>query len=412
MVAAMDWPLKPLRRARAVDGRKVGQPSWWRAGAGAWGCLQSHIQIIEQASMDGLRSVLILEDDVTFCDDFSTRLAPFLDRVPDDWHQIYLGGQHLCQRKSPPIRINEEVIRPFNVNRTHAYALHQRFYRPAYEYLTDYATHARAPGRHIDHRYGALHETGRFNIYAPTRWLAGQQESLSNISGHQERTRFWNGHRVQADPTPFVAVVGLHRSGSSCVAGVLHHLGIFMGRRLGGYEASGGFEDPALAAICERAFPFPTTSARVAEREIAEALKAHVNELISLASRMRRPAGGKYPHLAAMGPQLRGAAGDRLRVLNVERPLEDSIASLVKRSNDSQGWLRISREEAARVQHWLWDHKRRFLREVGHHTVHYYDLVAEPRAEIARIAEWLRLSPHPDQLAAAEAHVAAAPVVQ
>jgi len=113
MVAAMDWPLKPLRRARAVDGRKVGKPSWWRAGAGAWGCLQSHIQIIEQASMDGLRSVLILEDDVTFCDDFSTRLAPFLDRVPDDWHQIYLGGQHLCQRKSPPIRINEEVIRPF-----------------------------------------------------------------------------------------------------------------------------------------------------------------------------------------------------------------------------------------------------------------------------------------------------------
>jgi hypothetical protein len=64
-------------------------------------------------------------------------------------------------------------------------------------------------------------------VYTPDRWLVGQLPTKSNICGRKwEQTRFFNDARnADHSDAPFVAVLGPHRSGTSCVAMVMHHLG-------------------------------------------------------------------------------------------------------------------------------------------------------------------------------------------
>jgi hypothetical protein len=405
-LAAIDWPFRTPERVRAVDGRRVKPPAWWRAGAPAWGCQQSHLRVLEDAQMDDVRALLVLEDDVVFAPTIRGEASRFLGAVPEDWDQLYLGGQHLRGFRRARI-VNAHVVRPFNVNRTHAYGVNGRFLRTLYRYLTDYVSHAEHPRDHIDHRLGSLHETGEYNVYAPTRWLCGQMESSSDILGRRTPTRFWNGHSSDPGRLPFVAVVGLHRSGSSCLAGVLHHLGVHMGDELGGHEPSGGFEARGLAAVCEAALPFPSTEPALGRDEIVRRLRVHVAHVCRSAARQGKAmAGGKYPHLCALGPELQDACGDQLRVVNIERSLDESIASLRARSRAAADrWLAIDDVQADHVQRWLLREKRRFLGSVPHLDVALGELVADPRAEIERLVAWLALSPSDDAFERAVAHV-------
>jgi hypothetical protein len=205
---------------------------------------------------------------------------------------------------------------------------------------------------------------------------------------------------------PFVAVIGLHRSGSSCLAGVLHNLGVHMGDNLTGYEQTGGFEATELMALCESAYPFPSTEPAISQAEIVARLRRHVVKVCAAAAgKGKRLAGGKYPHLCAMGDALREVCGEQLRVVHSERPLEESIASLRERSRKETGWLAADDPAVERLQHWLWDAKEGFLRQVPHLDVRYADVLAEPRREVERIASLLGTTPSEEEVASAVAHV-------
>ena len=101
-------------------------PAWFRAGNGAWGCLMSHVRAVQQALLDGVERVLLLEDDVVFHPRAPQWLERLMTEVPRDWDQLYLGGQHL--KEATPVPGTPSVWRARNVNRTHAYALHRRGY--------------------------------------------------------------------------------------------------------------------------------------------------------------------------------------------------------------------------------------------------------------------------------------------
>ena len=205
---------------------------------------------------------------------------------------------------------------------------------------------------------------------------------------------------------PFVAVIGLHRSGSSCLAGVLHNLGVHMGERLTGYEPTGGFEAAELMAICESAYPFPSTKPARPQAEIAADLRRYVAKVCAAAAaRGNRLAGGKYPHLCAMGDALRHACGGQLRVVHIDRPLVESIASLKGRSRKETGFLAAGDAEVEHLQRWLWQEKLELLRQVPHLDVTFADLLAAPRREVERVASWLEITPSAEAVAKAVAHV-------
>lgn len=399
-----DWPFREVARRQAIDGKRCPPPPWWRQGASAWGCYRSHVRILEECLNDQVQSVLLLEDDALFLDGFADRVHRFLRHVPADWQMLYLGGQHLMVNRVPPKRINRWAYQPYNVNRTHAFALQGDMLRIVYRHLHKHDWHT---GHHIDHHLGRLHQRREHRIYAPKQWLVGQATSKSNISGKTPPDRFWMASETAAAKPnrTFVAVIGLHRSGSSCLAMVLHKLGVHMGNRLGGYESTGGGEAVGLAQICERAARFPATEIQLPEGQLRRQLAAWIRARQREASQRGTIAGGKYPHLCAMGKQLTAICGDGLRVIHIDRPLVESIESLKRRSRQAQGWLRTTDDSAVAVQRWLWQAKHEFLRDTEHLTVDYDALLRDPKRQIERVVDYLPIRPTARQLAAATAHV-------
>jgi len=393
-----DWPFKQPERFQAIDGAKCPPPDWWRQGGGPWGCYRSHLRILEECLSAGTQSVLILEEDAQCEPDFARRFAEFWQAVPNDWGMAYLGGQLLNASSRPPDKINDRVARPWNVNRTHAYAVHRRAMPKLYQYLCGVEWKAK---HHVDHYYGALHASGKVPVYCPMEWLMHQNDTKGVIgskvarwpgageviAAHPPRPAPIIGRVADASSRPFVVVVGLHRSGSSCLAGVLAKLGVHMGVKFVGCEPDGGHEAHDLARMCEQALPFPGTRIVWSEARIKDRLESIIKTRWREADgRGARLAGGKYPHLCAMGKQLTEILGERLVVIHAERPLEESIASLIRRDGKRRQPAKL---EAC--QRWLWDRKQEFLAtpELNLHTVEYDRLVADPLGVVTELAAFL-----------------------
>lgn len=407
------WPFVAPERWRAVDGHLVPHPKHWKMGGGAWGCFRSHLGIIERCLNENVRSVLLLEDDALPCEDFTGRVSAFLEKVPADWGMIYLGGQFLKAKQGhAPEQLNDQVVRPYNVNRTHAFALSREGMRVVYRHLCRNDWHWK---HHIDHHLGRLHQSRTLPVYCPTQWLVGQASGQSNISGKNAEDRFWQPtvpfkRAADQDPTtssnntPFVAIVGLHSSGSSVIAGVCHHLGVHLGNRLGGFygkdpDRACGFEADGLAKLCEKSARFPRTKIKHPSDALAK-LRTWIYWRQKEASVKGTIAGGKYPHLCRMGEALEKICGNGLLVIDCDRPLDDSIASLQRRQQRQASPPPVSDEAAERVQRWLWDGKQELLRSVPPERqlkVSYEAVLADPRAEAERIAAFLKLAVSQEQ---------------
>ena len=406
-----DWPFCEIERVPAIDGKLVTPPQHWNQGGGAWGCFRSHQFLIEQALNAGLNSILLMEDDATFCEDFTERVTKFLKAVPDDWGMLYLGGQHLFVKQNPPKPVDGRpgVFVPYNVNRTHAFALRGPTMLKVYHHLQRLDWHK---GHHIDHHFGRLHQRREDPIYCPGEWLVGQAEGKSNISGRKTPERFWahagDLHTVQPQDLPFVAVLGLHSSGSSCLAGVLYHLGVDLGDSLGGFYGNDpkskkcGFEAAGLVQICERAVKFPETNYRQKKEGMWRSLRGWINTRKRKAAKTGKIAAGKYPTLCRFQNQLINVTGPTLRIITSERPIDDSVASMAKR------FPKLPRNQIAAHQQWLQDGKEELVNRLDPNNVFrvpYYELLQDPEHWAGEIAAFLELEPTPEQLAAVVAWV-------
>lgn len=392
-----DWPFGDIRRFDAIDGKLCPPPQWWSQGGGAWGCYRSHMQILETCLNEKVDSVLFLEDDALPVDGFREKVEDFIANVPADWGMLYLGGQHLFVNKNPPKKVNDKVYIPWNVNRTHAFALRGKMMKIAYRHLSRIDWNK---GHHIDHHLGRLHQQRRHPIYCPDQWLIGQAEDKSNISGRETPDRFWKDAEKIAAIVPeeelFVAVMGLHSSGSSCLAGCLYHLGLHLGNNLGGFygndpNKSCGFEASGLVRIGEGAVPFPSKEYKWKRGKIWAELKGWINDRRREAAQQQTVAAGKYPQLCRCGNQLRNICGDKLRVIAIDRPIDESIASMVKRV---QG--KYTERQIADHQRFLDQGKEQTLAELEPNQfirVNYADLLADPAEQINRIVDFLEFEP-------------------
>lgn len=180
----IEWPFLPPTVHRAIDGQAVPTPVGWTMGGGTWGCLQSHRQILEQAIMDGIKTLLVLEDDAVMRSDFVARSAEFLAAVPCDWDQLMLGGQHI----SPPKQLKPGLVQCTNCQRTHAYAIRGKMLRDLYSVWSSSSTVT-----HCDHVMGPFQRG--YHVYAPDPFLFGQSRTVSDISGTRNPQKFWQAPR-------------------------------------------------------------------------------------------------------------------------------------------------------------------------------------------------------------------------
>ena len=174
------WELPEPEVVPAIAGDLVGVPPYFRQGGGAWGCLRSHIQILERCIMDGVGSVLVMEDDVEWFADAWSRLADFLSCVPADWSQLMLGGQH-C---SPADPVSPGVVRCCNTQRTHAYVVRGAGMKSLLRAWYSCAVH-------LDWVMGGDWQRS-WPAYAPDPFIFGQCGGKSDISGRLLNSLYWN----------------------------------------------------------------------------------------------------------------------------------------------------------------------------------------------------------------------------
>jgi hypothetical protein len=193
------WPFKWPEVFEAVDGSTALIPPHFKHGPGAWGCLKSHKQILEQAVKDHVRNILILEDDICFVDNFRKLAEGFLQLVPDDWDQLMLGGQHM----SKPIQVKPGIFRCAGCERTHCYAVRGEFMGKLIE---RWSGGGKFQGNgHCDWIMGRDSDLQpKYRVYAPVIFLVGQSPSNSDVTGQKTPRLFWN------PPGPDLFVINLH----------------------------------------------------------------------------------------------------------------------------------------------------------------------------------------------------------
>ncbi len=417
------WPFAMPEYYSAIHGETVGHPEWWRVGNGAWGCYRSHLNILERCLNEGIESVLILEDDAVLHHDFPKRVEQFLTKVPDDWGMLYLGGQHLHENITPPRSINDEVMIPFNVNRTHAYAVRgEEYLKRLYHHLLapvfptwnmceeigmdakqfeKFRNNARRSIRfwndeshHIDHRYGVFHGRGDAQgIYCPTHWLVAQAEGWSDIKHEIMEERFWDDDAYSGtSASKQVFVLGLHNSGSTVIAGILHQLGVWFGDSFGNGPWGISYEKPTLAGICEKAIQFPFVGHAPGFDWAIERIKTTLRK-----HRFRQAdwVGVKYPLLCAIVPELpiQEFFDKRTKISHCNRSLEHSIQGLKRRMGHAFPFPIIEKHQC-----YLHHEKLRFLDGLAKESpgteileVDYDDLVGDPEPHVRKIASFLGL---------------------
>lgn len=214
-VDSIEWGFPSIHRIPATDGWQPDTPQWWGAGGGAWGCFDSHRRILRSCVLENVQSVLIFEDDALLPLDFGERMGTFIQYLPDDWECIYLGGQHQHTHKHRPVQINPAVVRPYNVNRTHAYAFRGEGITKTLAYLEDFEDWSKYPKDHVDHRLGRLHESRGIQVYAPTDWIVGQAANKSDIDGRTHKDRFWDAPKAtKRSPNVIPPTKGIIRVGA------------------------------------------------------------------------------------------------------------------------------------------------------------------------------------------------------
>jgi hypothetical protein len=107
----------------------------------------------------------------------------------------------------------------------------------------------------------------------------------------------------------------------------------------------------------------------------------------------------KYPQLCQAGRQLRSICGDGLRIIIADRPIQESIDSLIRRTNATG----LAAEAIAAHQRWLAQGRDALAAEIPDqvYRVAYDDLLTDPAGQLAQLTAWIGLQPTADQLATA-----------
>lgn len=166
--------IRRVQRFSALDGESMDIPAHWRHTPGAYGCLRSHLRVVEEARAALMPSVLIFEDDAVFDPDMREKFAAYVKQLPHNWDMLYFGALH----KEELIPVSENVARLTRSNSTYAYALRDTIFDAFME------LNAKAEDV-LDNNSFVLQE--RFNCYCFVPHLAWVETGYSDAQRRLER---------------------------------------------------------------------------------------------------------------------------------------------------------------------------------------------------------------------------------
>jgi glycosyl transferase, family 25 len=172
--------------------------------AGARGCFLSHLGVLQDAAMRGFASVLILEDDVNFVDDFLERSDELEKALSSVSHHVFYGGHKFVL--APPAHEGRgwvDVDPMALVGLSHFIGLKGEAVGDAAGYLE--AILARAPG---DPAGGPMHVDGAYNWFRQAHPHYRTVAAMPEI-GYQRASRTDVHELAWYDKLPFIRDVAV-----------------------------------------------------------------------------------------------------------------------------------------------------------------------------------------------------------
>lgn len=74
----------------------------------------AHITLVSEALLDGLKNVLLFDDDILVAKDAVRHIESFLDVLPSDWELCYLGWMDWLDHKTHPHSITVQGVTEMN----------------------------------------------------------------------------------------------------------------------------------------------------------------------------------------------------------------------------------------------------------------------------------------------------------
>ena len=172
-----------VERVSAVDGMLIDLPCDCSPQLrGRIGCAMSHLNVLRLAQQHHIERILILEDDVSFSDEFIPTLSRLITNIPADWDMIFLGANHMIK----PTLIGNGITKLNRAFTTHAYIVNshmidkliQLINRSINEWIKSCKN---TPKTALDVIYADLMSTHK--VYGFQKTLVTQTPSISNIEG-------------------------------------------------------------------------------------------------------------------------------------------------------------------------------------------------------------------------------------
>lgn len=115
----------------AYDGQNAPLKSNNKVYRAEYGGIKSHLGVIEDAIKNKYKKILVLEDDVEFCDMFYDNLNQSINMLPKDHNFVYFGGNNI----GPRTKINNRVFLVTITYALQAYSMESRVFKIISDYL-------------------------------------------------------------------------------------------------------------------------------------------------------------------------------------------------------------------------------------------------------------------------------------
>jgi len=218
-----------------------------------------------------------------------------------------------------------------------------------------------------------------------------------------------------SNPVPTViAVVGPFRSGTSCVAGMLHTLGVSMGNKFptsGIANEKGFFEAMHLRRMMSQCFSWPMLESKnVSHEQLVEILKDHYSFRLTRNRRTKISSdefddsflGIKHPALCLMIPEIKESCSS-MKAIAITRDIESAVKSM----GCAGLFPMVSPEDRTELVNRLIKTRDDALasNQIDTLKIDYADVIANPASVVDSMIKFLGITPTQDQIQAAVAFV-------
>jgi GR25 family glycosyltransferase involved in LPS biosynthesis len=175
--------LGDVRRFDAVTAKTLAHPTWFVSHIGSvarqaayWCCRESHLRVWNQAILEGVRHLLVFEDDAVIPETFDQQAEAFFSELPEDWYGYQLGGFKWDGAR----KLTENCGLMKGCGGLHAYGLSAIGLQRTYDHVL---YHNRSD---LDHATAGL-QGEEPHYYCPRKWFVPQ------VAGYSDNYFGWSG---------------------------------------------------------------------------------------------------------------------------------------------------------------------------------------------------------------------------